>query len=126
MSTQKLRIFYIVSLVILVVLAASLIFRPLETGHGYSELQREQLLQTESEWIIQFDILNHEGKRQHYTINVIANGKEHNEEVSIENGRIFSYIHHIRRDTSNNKDAQFVIYAQGKNEPIEQVTYHLK
>ena len=50
------RVFYILSLVILAVLIAFTVFRPMASGDKYSEVQKEQLLETESKWIIQFAI----------------------------------------------------------------------
>ncbi|MFC2034497.1 hypothetical protein ACFLTT_03770 [Chloroflexota bacterium] len=126
MAPLRIKVFYIASLVLLAILVIFVIFQPLERSSGYSEVQQEQLLQTNSEWIIQFDILNHEGKRQDYTINVLVNGKEYTEDVSIGDGKAYSFIYHIQRDTVGDSPIKFDVYAQGKENPIEQVTYHLK
>lgn len=122
---SKLRIVYVVSLVILAVLIAFTVFRPMVTGSRYSEVLKEQLLQTESEWIIQFDIINHEGRNQKYTIDIQVIDKSNTDSVLIRDGAKFSYIYHIRRDIITGGDC-FAIYREGEAIPFEQVTYHLE
>jgi len=125
MKVSGLKIAYVVGLVILGLLVVFTVFRPMITGGEYTEVQREQLLQTESEWIIQFDIINHEGKGTNYTINVQAGSKQYNENVLIPNGRRFSYIHHFYRDGISDGEVTFTIYKEDEDTPFEQVTYHL-
>lgn len=123
---SKLRIIYILSLVILGVLLVFTVFRPMATAGEYSEVQRAQLLQTETEWIIQLDLVNHEGKEQNYIITVLADGKQYTEDVTILDDRTFTYIHHIHRDTECNGNITFAIYKNGETDPFEQATYYLK
>ena len=123
---SKLRIIYIVSLVILAVLIGFAFFRPMATVSKYSEVQKEQLLETESEWIIQFAIINHEGKDQNYTINAMVGEKSYTDSVLIRDGRKFSYIQHIPRDMITDGDVSFAIYKEGEATPFEQATYYLK
>ena len=122
----KLRIIYVASLVILAVLIGFTVFRPMAMGNKYTEVQKEQLLQTESEWIIQFVIINHEGRDQNYTINVLVDEQLYTESVLIRDGRRFSYIHRIRRDKITDGDVSFAIYKESEATPFEQATYHLK
>ncbi|MFC1991652.1 hypothetical protein ACFLVC_02875 [Chloroflexota bacterium] len=126
MSTYRIRIIYIISLMILVILVIVVVFRPFGETGGYSEVQRAQLIQAGNKWIIQFDILNREAKRQDYTINVFVDDAEYTEYVSIGDGRIYSYIHHVRSDMVSGDSIDFVIYKEGNDKPIEQITYHLK
>lgn len=123
---SKLRIIYIVSLVILAVLIGFTVFRPMATVGKYSEVQKEQLLQKESEWIIQFDIINHEGRDQNYTINVLVGEKLYTDIILIRDGAKFSYIYHFRPDLETEGDVSFAIYKEGEATPLEQATYHLK
>lgn len=122
----RLKIVYILSLVILGVLIAFTVFRPMIGGGEYSEVQKEQLLQTENEWIIQFNIVNHEGRDQNYTITVVVDGKPYSEKILIHDGRIFTYIHHIYPDRVSDGDVSFAIYKEGEATPFEEVTYYLK
>ena len=59
---SKTRIACIVSLLILAVVIVLTVFRPMTAGEKYSEVSREQLLQTEDAYIIEFDIIKHEGE----------------------------------------------------------------
>lgn len=123
---SKLRIFYIISLVILGVLVAITVFQPLGGGEEYSTVGGEALLQTEDEWIIQFDIINHEGSDQRYIITAVDDGKSYSEAVLIQDDKMFTYIHHIRRDMVTEGVASFTIYKEGEEVPFEEVTYYLK
>ena len=123
---SRLRVVYIASLVVLAVLIITTVFRPMATIGEYSETQRAQLLQTEDEWIIQFDLINHEGKEQKYTITALVDGKQYTEDVSLLDSRIFTYIHRIHRDTARNGNVTFTIYKNGETDPFKQVTYYLK
>ncbi len=123
---SKLRIIYVVALVILAVLIGFTVFQPMATGTKYSEVQKEQLLETESEWIIQFVIINHEGRDQNYTINVLADEKLYTESILIREGRRFSYIQNIRRDLITDGNVSLTIYKEGEATPLEQATYYLK
>lgn len=121
-----LRIVYILSLVILGVLLAVTVFSPVVTRSKYSEVQREQLLQTKDEHIIQFSIINHEGCDQSYTITVVVDGKRYSEDVLIGNGKKFAYIHHIRRHLMTEGKVSFTICKKGEGTPIEQIIYYLR
>lgn len=123
---SRLGIIYIVSLVILAVILGLTVFRPMVTGSPYSEVQKTQLLETESEWIIQFVIINHEGKDQNYTINALVGEESYTDTILIRDGRRFSYIHHIRRDMITGGDVSFTIYKGDEATPFERVTYYLK
>lgn len=123
---SRLGIIYIVSLVILAVILGLTVFRPMVTGSPYSEVQKTQLLETESEWIIQFVIINHEGKDQNYTINALVGEESYTDTVLIRDGKGFSYIHHIRRDMITGGDVSFTIYKGDEATPFERVTYYLK
>ena len=122
----KLRIIYILSLVMLAVLTIFTIFQPMATAGKYSEMQRERLLETESEWIVQFAIINYEGKDQNYTINALVGEKSYTDTVLIQDGGRYSYIHHIRRDMLTDGEVSFAIHKEGEADPFEQATYHLK
>ena len=122
----KLRIIYIASLVILGVLVVFTVFRPMATSGEYSEVQGTQLLEREDQWIIEFNIINREGKDMSYTIKVVSDGKSYTESVLIRDGGIFTYIHHFYPDRLTRKEVSFAVYKEGESTPIEQDTYYLK
>ena len=122
----RLRVIYILSLVVLVVLVIFTVFKPMTTNAEYTEVQQEQLLETEDEWIIQFDISNHEGKKQRYTIKALTGDKLYSEDVSImENGK-FTYIHRIPKEKKFDGNVAFAIHKDDAIEPFKQATYYLK
>lgn len=123
---SKLRILYIISLLILGVLVGFTIFRPMATGEKYSEVQREHLLQTEGGWIIQFDIINREGKDESYTTNMSVDGKQSTITVSIRDGGQYTYVRQIRSEMLSEGVVSYTIYKQGEEAPLEQATYYLK
>ena len=122
----KLRIIYIVSLVILGLLVIFTVFRPMATGEEYSEVQRAQLLEREDQRIIEFDIINREGKDMSYTIKVVSDGKQYTESILIRDGGMFTYIHHFYPERLTKKEVSFAVYKEGESTPIEQATYFLK
>ena len=122
----KLGIIYIISLVILGVLIASTVFRPMATDEEYSEVQRAQLLEREDQWIIEFDIINREEEDTSYTIKVLTDGKLYTESVLIRVGGMFTYIHHFYPDRLINNEVSFAVYKKGEATPVEQATYFLR
>jgi hypothetical protein len=125
-EVSRLKIVYIASLVILGVLIGITVFQPMATGGEYSEVQQAQLLETEDEYTIQFDIINREGKDQHYTITVVIDDKPYTQKVLVYDGRKFTYIHHIYPDRVTSGEVSFTVYKDGEATPFEQATYYLK
>lgn len=123
---SKLRIVYILSLVILGVLLVFTVFRPMATGGKYSQVSRESVIQGETEWIIQFDIINREGEDTSYIINWSTGAQTYSERVSIKDGGTFTYMHHVYPETVKEGKVTLTIYKEGEDTPFEQGTYYLK
>ena len=123
---SKLRISYIVLLVILGILVALVLSRSLAVSQKYSEVSRQHLLKTEEEHIVQLDITNHEGKETSYTIQTSIDGEKHVHPVSIADGKRFTYIYHIYTDQLTEPDVTFAVYKEGQDSPFEQITYHIE
>ncbi len=123
---SKFRVFYIISLVILGLLLVFTVFRPLATGEEYTEVQLGGLLQAEDEWVIQFDLINHEGEDKKYTINILIDGELISRDFLVRDGNVFTYIHHVYPERMNERNVSFTIYKEGEEPPFEQVTYYLK
>ena len=126
MSESRLRIVFVISLVILGVLAGLAVFRPLVTGREYSAVARESVLQEEDQWIIQFDIINQEEKDMNYNLVWSSGGETYTESVLVGKGRIYSHIRHIYLDTVKEGKVNLTIYKEGEATPFEQLTYYLK
>ncbi len=120
------KIAYILSLLVLVGLVAVTVFKPMVAGEEYSEVAQTQLLKTEDEWILQFDLINNEGRDQEYVINVEVDGKQYNERVLIPDGSVFSYIRHFYQDGITDKSVRFAFYRKGEATSFKEVTYYLK
>ncbi len=123
---SKLRIIYILALVLLGVILVFTVFRPMTTGEEFSEVSRESIIQSDDQWIIQLDIINHEGEEQNYTINIWVDGKPSTESFAVEEGKMFTYIRHIYKDQITKGEVSFTVYREGEGSPIKQVSYYLK
>ncbi|MFC1902463.1 hypothetical protein ACFLX4_00125 [Chloroflexota bacterium] len=122
----KLRIFYILSLVVLGVLVGFTVFKPMAVGGEYSEVQRKQLLETEDGWIIQFDIINHEGRDIDYIIEVSVDGEPSKITVTVRDESMFTYIKHIKPHMLTEGEVTFMVYGEDSKVPLEEGTYCLK
>ena|SRR3972149_879424 len=123
---SRLRIIYILSLALLGVLAGLAVARPFVTGRDYSAVGRESVLQEEGEWIVQFDIINHQNKDMNYNLVWTNGGETYSEGVLVAKGRVYSHIHHIYQDTLKTGKVNLTIYEEGETTPFEQLTYYLK
>lgn len=94
-------------------------------GEKYSEVAKEQLLQTENEYIIESHIINHEGEAKNYTIKISFDSYRYSEDVLIPDGRIFTYIHHIYPDRMAEGVVSFAINKEGEDTPFEEITYYI-
>lgn len=123
----KLRIVYILSLVIVGVLAVLVFFLPMSGGaQEYSEVQREGLLQTENGWILQFDIVNHEGENRSYTIDVSIDGTPSTLSVFIPEGKAFTYVKQVNQDMVTHGVVNFAIHKEDDDTYLKKATYYLK
>lgn len=125
-NSKKSRFLFAISLAILGVLVSFALIRPATASQEYSEVSRGQLLQIGETYIVQFDIVNHEGESRLYSINVSDNGSEYSQDVMIPNDKKFTYVHHFFSGQLANKDVGFTVYKEGEAQPFEQITYHLK
>jgi hypothetical protein len=124
---SKLRIIFVVSLLILGVLLAFTLFRPITFGQKFETLIRESVIQEEDEWIIQINIINKEGEVTDYTIEWSTGGEIYNSKnVTIKNGRTFTNIHHVYPETVREGEINLTIYKEGEPTPFEQSTYYVR
>ena len=117
---------YVLSLLALGALLALTVFRPLASGEGYTQIQGEQLLERENEWVVELNIVNQEGQDTEYAIQVVVGVERASEEVRVRAGQNYKYIYHISKDGLEGKEAIFSIYKKGEDKPLETVTYNLK
>jgi hypothetical protein len=122
----KLKIIFILSLMVLAALFVMAVFKPFASGGSYTEVSRQSLLQNQEEWIFQFDILNHEGGDVRYSIQMEFSGKDYREDFVVRDGGKFTYIHHIKQNTFASGQVSYRIYKENAKEPFETGTYYLK
>ena len=124
---SKLKVIYFVSLVILVVLMAFTVFRPMVVPEKFSTVSWESIIQGEDEWIIQFDIINREGEVRHYIIEWSIGGEIYNSQVArIENERTFTIIHHIYPETVKEGKVHITVRKEGDATAFEECTYYIR
>ncbi len=124
---SKLKIIYIVSLVILGVLIVLTVFRPMATGGEYSVVQRAHFLEREDRWIIELHIFNHEAQDTDYTINVVVDEELCTESIRLRPGALGKLSYHISRDkVDREREVSVAVYKDGEATPFEQATYYLK
>ena len=126
---SRLRIFYILSLLLLGVLLVFTVFRPMVSGGEYSEVKRKSLLRNENGWVIQYDLINQESKEQNYTIYFsVDGGKPYQEDVLLRDGKIFTFIGRISPHELNGEEGEVnvTIYKEGETAPFEDAVYYLK
>lgn len=115
---SRLRIFYILSLVILVVLAIFTVFRPMATGGEYDELKRKSLLRSEDGWILQYDLINREAQDTTYIIDVAVDDKPFREAFLIQSrGSLPLYpSHQLKRDYK--WEGFYCYFQRGRSRPL--------
>jgi len=121
---SRLRLIFILSLVILVgVFIATIFFIP--SGQSYTESKRVQIIEGENEWILQCDIINKQERDIEYNIFIFIDDVVYTDSTVVRQGRTYTYIHHIYRQQLEEGKVTFALYEKGKAEPVEQTTYHI-
>lgn len=123
---SRLKIVYVLSLAIFASLVVFTVFRPMARAGRYSAVTSESLIETNDAWILQFDVINREGKDTQYSVKVAAAGEPYGDKFLIQDGSVYTYIHHFRRDTVGAGDVSYTVNKEGEVAPVEQATYHLK
>lgn len=95
------------------------------SGQSYTESRRAQIIEGENEWILQYDIINNEGRDIKYTIYIAIDDAVYTDSTVVKQGKTYTYIHHIYPQQLKEGEVTFALYEEGKAKPIEQVTYHI-
>lgn len=123
---SRLRIIYLVSLVILGALIISIIYVSLQRSEvKLSEVQRSLLVETEDESIIDFQLVNKEGKDMYYTLSISANGEPYTSTFLVKDGRVLGFRYHIYPEMLTEGQVTFAVYREGESVPIEKTTYYI-
>ena len=123
---KKIKLFYVLTLVIIGFLLAATMLRPVTSDAKYSEVQRRQLVQAEDKWILQFEIFNHEGKDTYYTVRSIVGEQPYIENIDIRDAGMFTYIQYLYPEKLKDKSISFEVWKAGEETPFDRVTYNLR
>ncbi len=123
---MKRGILYVLSLVILVTVLVLIVSSSITGDKECSRVQRAGLLKVEDGWVVQFDLINNEGKDTSYTINSSSQGKTYVSSVLILDGGVFTYLHYIDRDAVTDNEVNLAIFKEGESNPIEKATYYIQ
>ncbi|MFC2013069.1 hypothetical protein ACFLUE_02140 [Chloroflexota bacterium] len=122
---SKLKITYIITLLILGILVVFTIFRPMASEDTFTEVTKESIIQLEDEWVIQMDIINREGKTSNYIINWSSGEQTITDRLVIKDKYTFTYIYHVLPEAVVDGQVRLEIYKEGEATPFEQVTYYV-
>ena len=123
---KKLKILYILSMVVLGLLVALTVFRPMAIGRQYTEVQQQSLVRRDDGWLIKLDILNHEGKDVTYNIDVLVDGQLTTSTVLVRSEKAFTYIKEVALSMVTAGNVSVTVSKEGDSAPIEAATYYLK
>ena len=74
---------------------------------------------------MQCDITNDEERDVEYIIHVTVDDAIYKDSAVVKPGKTYTYIHHIYPHQLEKGEVTFALYKEGKEEPIERVTYHI-
>jgi hypothetical protein len=94
-------------------------------GTSYNESRRAQIITGENEWILQYDIFNHEDRDIAYTINVTVDGSFSQDTVVIRSGKAYTYIHHVYPYQLEAGEVTLALYEEGQANPVDQFTSYI-
>ena len=120
---SRLKIILIVSFAILGVLLILTVFRP--TVAETTQLTRESTILTGDEWIISFDIINHEGQDTTYIINWSSGESRLTQIVPVLAGEAHRHVYHAYPETVTDGKVHLTIYKEGEATPFEDTTYYI-
>lgn len=123
---SRLKIIYIASLILLGLMVSLTVFKPLAKGAHYNDVQRESLIKSDQEWVLQFSLINNDTNAETYRINVDKDGQLYQDEVSVEGQSEYTYIQHFQRQKGKDHTLDAAIYPKGSNQPIERLHYNLQ
>lgn len=120
------RITHIASLVVLAALLALTVVVPTLRGKDLNETQRAQLLRTDDEWIVQYDILNEGEQDRSYLIEVNVDGTAYRQEARTAPNGKFVFIQHIRPEQLTEGVVMLRLFQEGRSEPLDSARYTLR
>lgn len=122
---SKLRFFFAASVLVLGALLAVTIIRPLTAPDKYTQVAAESLLSTGSGWVLQFNIVNHEGHDTTYSVGVQNGNQTGGDSFVVKDGGTYTYIYNILQQKAGGQ-LDVSVFKEGDSQPFEHSTYYLK
>ena len=127
---NKFRVFYILSLVILIlllILPTYFIFKPTSSEDSISLTSENEFLEIGKTISFAFSHYNHESEDKNYTIVIFLNDKEiSNLTRTVKNHSYLKYLGLFEDSENIRGTITVLIYKEGESEPIDKVTYSLR
>jgi hypothetical protein len=122
----KLKIIFILALAILGALVIFTFIPQASSGKTYTEVAREHIIQQQDGYLIQFDIINHEGQDITYTVVMTVDNNSYIEKVTIQDGHTYTYGHYIYPEKLTSGIVNLLVSKAGDPSPVADINYHLK
>jgi len=120
----RLRLVFIISLVILAAVFVVLVYL-LPSQSSRTETRKVQIIKGDNEWILQVTLMNDEPRSVEYNIRVAVDGVESRDVAVIEPGKSYTYIRHIYPSEAKEGKVTLEVYREGETEPVEKATFQL-
>ena len=85
----------------------------------------ESLLSTGSGWVLQFNIVNHEGHDTTYSVGVQNGNQTGGDSFVVKDGGTYTYIYNILQQKAGGQ-LDVSVFKEGDSQPFEHSTYYLK
>lgn len=125
-SAVRFKLIYVVSLTILGLLVGLAMVRPAATSSEYSAVARESVVKTGSGYVVQLNIINHEGRVTVYTVKESYGDYHYENTVQIDKGATYSYKHVVGASLLNGGALKLAVHKEGQTAPFEELVYYLK
>ena len=138
---RGLRVAYVVSAALLVVLALATVASPFilpalrQEKAALSEAGKLQVLAKPDEWVLQYDLLNPSAAAGVYTFELTVPSGDaavtsapvvlHTTTVPVDAGRTYVFIYHVLPDRAPSGAVRFTVHRGDEGIPVEDVTLHL-
>lgn len=122
---SRLNLIFVISLVVLAgVLIATVYFIP--SSQPYPQSKKSQIIRSQNEWILQYEIANNEQRDVSYNIQVTVDGTVYRDSAAVKPGKTYTYVYHINPSQLKQGKVDFAVYREGEVTPVEQATYYLE
>ncbi|MGD0153211.1 MAG: hypothetical protein ABSC17_05540 [Thermacetogeniaceae bacterium] len=123
--SHRLKLFYILSLVALVLLFVVSYFRPLAGDRATSAIQKTQLLRTSGYWILQLQLANNDNRDVSYRVQTTLGQNRYQESILIKKDGTYIYNQPLKISAAGAGKVLVNIYREPETTPMESMTYYL-